>query len=90
MFSKSYLVFLGVFIQLYIVSGARILTIFPIPSPSHNALGVKLCQELVQRGHQVTFITPFSMKHQNPNLTVIETGMGKLGKNYYKFLSKIL
>ncbi|KAG5671714.1 hypothetical protein PVAND_001894 [Polypedilum vanderplanki] len=42
--------------------------VFPYPSKSHSILGQELFKELAQRGHQVTFLSPYPFKtkfHEN-------------------------
>lgn len=48
--------------------GAKILGVFPYPSRSHSILGQALFTELAQRGHDVTFLSPYPFKeapHKN-------------------------
>ncbi|CAH0715014.1 unnamed protein product, partial [Brenthis ino] len=40
------------------VKSAKILAVFPVPSISHQVVFRKITQELVERGHEVTVITP--------------------------------
>lgn len=46
---------------------ARILGIFPFPSPSHRALGTSLLKALAARGHNVTMLSPYPLKEAVPN-----------------------
>ena len=46
-------------ISLNVVLGAKILGLFPLPINSHRNLYTPLVQELVQRGHHVTVISPY-------------------------------
>lgn len=41
---------------------AKILGVFPYPSKSHSILGKALFVELADRGHDVTFISPYPFK----------------------------
>lgn len=48
--------------------GAKILGVFPYPSKSHSILGQALFVELANRGHTVTFLSPYPFKispHEN-------------------------
>jgi len=54
--------------------GARILAPFFSPTPSHYMMTNAIIRELVKRGHEVTFITPFSLAKEN------------LGPNYREIL----
>lgn len=48
--------------------GAKILGVFPYPSRSHSILGQALFTELAQRGHGVTYLSPYPFKeapHKN-------------------------
>ncbi|ALC42052.1 CG4302, partial [Drosophila busckii] len=51
--------------QLDFGAGARILASFIFPGKSHFMMTSALIRELVQRGHEVTFITPFSLANEN-------------------------
>lgn len=42
---------------------AKILSIFPMASPSHYILGNALLRELAEQGHDVTMISPFTEKN---------------------------
>ncbi|XP_017087039.3 UDP-glucosyltransferase 2-like [Drosophila bipectinata] len=54
--------------------GARILAAFVFPASSHFMMTNAIIRELVKRGHEVTFITPFSLTKEN------------LGPNYKEIL----
>lgn len=54
--------------------GARILAAFVFPAHSHFMMTNALIRELVKQGHEVTFITPFSLAKEN------------LGPNYKEIL----
>ncbi|KAH8384528.1 hypothetical protein KR200_008715, partial [Drosophila serrata] len=56
------------------VEGARILAPFFLPVRSHFMMTNAIIRELVHRGHEVTFITPFSLVKEN------------LGANYTEVL----
>ncbi|KAH8407726.1 hypothetical protein KR222_011450 [Zaprionus bogoriensis] len=60
--------------QLEISAGSRILAPFFFPGKSHFMMTNALIRELVQRGHEVTFITPFSLAKE------------QLGANYTEIL----
>ncbi|GLV36006.1 UDP-glycosyltransferase family 35 member B1 [Carabus blaptoides fortunei] len=66
---------LGIFLVCCVTcDGARILGVFPIPSPSHNILGTRLMQELAHRGHEVTMVSPFPQKESKNYKGVLLTG----------------
>ncbi|KAL3288265.1 hypothetical protein HHI36_002713 [Cryptolaemus montrouzieri] len=55
------------------VNGAKILSIFPFPSISHQFVFRAIVKELALRGHEVTFITPNPMKDEElKNITQID------------------
>ncbi|XP_034479892.1 UDP-glucuronosyltransferase 2C1 isoform X3 [Drosophila innubila] len=60
--------------HLEIASGSRILAAFFFPAKSHFMMTNAIIRELVKRGHEVTFITPFSLVKEN------------LGSNYTEIL----
>ena len=43
-------------------NGAKILGVFPFPSKSHSILGQALFVELSNRGHEVTYLSPYPFK----------------------------
>ena len=46
---------------------AKILGLFPMPSKSHMAVNAAIVKELAERGHEVTVVSPFPEKSENPN-----------------------
>jgi glucuronosyltransferase len=46
---------------------ARILGLYPLPSKSHMAVNLAIVKELVERGHEVTVVSPLPEKSENPN-----------------------
>ncbi|KAH8407725.1 hypothetical protein KR222_011449, partial [Zaprionus bogoriensis] len=60
--------------QLEIATASRILAPFIYPGKSHFMMTKAIIEELVQRGHEVTFITPFSLEKE------------QLGANYTEIL----
>ncbi|CAH0559904.1 unnamed protein product [Brassicogethes aeneus] len=64
---------LSSFICVNLVSSAKILGYFPIPSISHQCVFQPIWKELSLRGHEVTVITPDPLKDPNlVNLTEID------------------
>ncbi|KAH8281700.1 hypothetical protein KR054_002412, partial [Drosophila jambulina] len=59
---------------LELASGSRILAAFFFPGKSHFMMTNAVIRELVKRGHEVTFITPWSLAEEN------------LGENYKEIL----
>ncbi|XP_017837951.1 UDP-glucuronosyltransferase 2C1-like [Drosophila busckii] len=57
-------------------AGARILAPFVFPGKSHFMMTNAIIRELVKQGHEVTFVTPFSLANE------------KLGANYTEILIK--
>ncbi|KAL3288266.1 hypothetical protein HHI36_002714 [Cryptolaemus montrouzieri] len=58
------------------VNSARILSIFPFPSISHQFVFRSIVQELALRGHEVTFVTPNPMKDEElKNITQIDVSV---------------
>lgn len=53
------------------VSCAKILGIFPSPGYSQFMLGERLVLELVNRGHEVTVISPFNSSRNANNYTLV-------------------
>ncbi|KAH8261353.1 hypothetical protein KR044_007857, partial [Drosophila immigrans] len=60
--------------RLELAAGSRILAAFFFPGKSHFMMTNAIVRELVKRGHEVTFVTPFSMENEN------------LGENYKEIL----
>nr|XP_017087342.2 UDP-glycosyltransferase UGT5-like [Drosophila bipectinata] len=60
--------------QIDFSKGSRILAAFFFPARSHFMMTHSIIRELVKRGHEVTFITPVSLAHEN------------LGQNYTEVL----
>ncbi|EDW91278.2 UDP-glycosyltransferase UGT5 [Drosophila yakuba] len=60
--------------QLELGTGSRILAAFFFPGKSHFMMTNAIIRELVKQGHEVTFITPFSLSKEN------------LGSNYREVL----
>ncbi|KAG7309342.1 hypothetical protein JYU34_005289 [Plutella xylostella] len=54
------------------VSGYRILVVFPFPNKSHSILGHGVVRVLLDAGHQVTYITNSPMKSSSPNLRQVD------------------
>ncbi|XP_013109266.2 UDP-glycosyltransferase UGT5 [Stomoxys calcitrans] len=54
--------------------GARILAVYAFPGKSHYNMHSVLIKDLIQRGHQVTMVAAFTLKHLN------------LGQNYTEIL----
>jgi glucuronosyltransferase len=52
--------------------GARILAVFPFPSPSHMHVLSALTKALAARGHQLVVASPFPQKKPIPNYTDID------------------
>uniref|UniRef100_A0A2H1X1Y8 SFRICE_017750 n=1 Tax=Spodoptera frugiperda TaxID=7108 RepID=A0A2H1X1Y8_SPOFR len=51
----------------------KILAVLPIPSPSHGILGDNLVRHLLDAGHEVTYVTPFTSKQKNhTNLHIVD------------------
>ncbi|XP_016952990.1 UDP-glycosyltransferase UGT5 isoform X2 [Drosophila biarmipes] len=59
--------------QLDLGAGSRILAAFFFPGKSHFMMTNAIIRELIKQGHEVTFITPFSMAKEQlgPNYTEI-------------------
>ncbi|CAH0564767.1 unnamed protein product [Brassicogethes aeneus] len=53
------------------VDNSKILGVFPMASHSHYTLGFTLMKELVERGHEVTFITSYRPKEDIKNLKIV-------------------
>lgn len=49
-------------------NGAKILALVPVPTRSHHILFEQLTNELADRGHKVTLITPFKQVKPAENL----------------------
>ncbi|KAF5288404.1 hypothetical protein FQR65_LT12017 [Abscondita terminalis] len=73
---------LTVLLLIYSACGAKILSIFHVPSFSHQQVGLKLVYELAARGHDVTAIIPkdYAPKHKIKNLNVVELNSDELKK----------
>ncbi|XP_052756594.1 UDP-glycosyltransferase UGT5-like [Galleria mellonella] len=64
--------FLTIAVFFNISDSYRILVVFPLPSKSHNILGVNIVKHLLKAGHKVTYITPFPVKNSHPNLQELD------------------
>lgn len=49
------------------VKSSKILLVYPIPSPSHGILGETFAEALTNKGHEITFMSPYGMKQEYPN-----------------------
>lgn len=54
-----------------VADSAKILGIFPVPSKSHYILGSALMKALAKKGHNVTFVNPYSTNKPMQNLREI-------------------
>ena len=73
-----------VILSLKSTDGAKILGIFPVPAPSHYILGSSLMRGLAEKGHDVTFISPFPEKNPPKNGTytdVLLTGFWEMAES---------
>lgn len=50
-----------------LVKSAKILLLYPVPSPSHGILGETFARALSSKGHEITFVSPYTMKQECPN-----------------------
>nr|QIK00364.1 UDP-glycosyltransferase [Xylotrechus quadripes] len=67
---KAYL-FLIITLFFGLGNGSNILVLFPMGSHSHFTLGFRLAKGLADRGHNVTFISPYPQKTRIKNLREI-------------------
>lgn len=51
---------------------ARILAVFPTPAKSHQMIFRTIVNELLQRGHHITMLSPDPIDTTNPNITQID------------------
>lgn len=58
---------------LNVAFGAKILGVFPSPGYSQFILAERLMMELVNRGHEVTVISPFSPTEKVKNYNEVRT-----------------
>lgn len=63
--------YLALFALIQCGEGARILSLFPMPSGSHVILGYELSVELARRGHEVVMVTPYPNNPKIENFTEI-------------------
>ncbi|KAK4876034.1 hypothetical protein RN001_012456 [Aquatica leii] len=61
------------------VESARILSIFPENSVSHQSIGTSLLFALAERGHEITLITPMVPRTKPKNVTIIEVNLSGFG-----------
>ncbi|VVC96883.1 unnamed protein product [Leptidea sinapis] len=54
--------------------GYRVLLVFPFPYRSHGILGSGFVRNLLEAGHEVTYITPFPLLEQSPKLHQVQVG----------------
>nr|XP_021191136.2 UDP-glucosyltransferase 2 [Helicoverpa armigera]XP_021191137.2 UDP-glucosyltransferase 2 [Helicoverpa armigera]WRX06273.1 UGT40F2 [Helicoverpa armigera] len=69
---KLKILLFGVLLSSCLCDGLKILTVFPVPSPSHGILGDNMVKHLLNGGHEVTYITPFKNKNPHPKLHIID------------------
>lgn len=53
------------------ITGAKILALFAMPSPSHQILVEPFLRALTRRGHQVTMVSPFPSGKTTENYTEV-------------------
>ncbi|XP_016998390.2 UDP-glucosyltransferase 2 [Drosophila takahashii] len=61
-------IFLLVFLLPGYLEGARILALFPIPSPSHYFFALPYLKRLAAEGHEITTVNPFPLKEPVKNI----------------------
>ncbi|KAG5672611.1 hypothetical protein PVAND_002726 [Polypedilum vanderplanki] len=65
-----------------ISSSSNILAVFPMHYKSHFMIGSAVVRELANKGHNVTLISPYELKHPNVN-SVILTNKPKVIMNEF-------
>jgi hypothetical protein len=67
--------------SLWAVESAKMLFVVPMPSHSHFALVFRVAKELVDRGHEITFINSYPQKTPIKNYTdvSVEELVGYIG-----------
>lgn len=57
------------------VSCGKILVVMPLPAYSHSVPFVPLFKALAEKGHQVTYLSPFAEKLSAPNITSVDVNL---------------
>ncbi|XP_061392910.1 UDP-glycosyltransferase UGT5-like [Musca vetustissima] len=83
----SYKLVINILVLLPLVNSAKILGIFPIPSPSHYILMVPYLKELAARGHEVTSISGFPQKENITNFR--DVAVMEVFDNYDEMIADI-
>lgn len=84
------LILILIVINFYLIQSARILTVVPTPSLSHNLFYRPLILELTKRGHEVVSITSDPINQVITNLTEIDVHNETYGTlNFGEFFLKI-
>ncbi|CAG9863774.1 unnamed protein product [Phyllotreta striolata] len=75
------------------IEGSHILGIFSTPDVDHFMLGSRLMEALAQKGHQITFVAPFTPEFQNENVTTVEIlqeiELQEVNKLYTNFMERV-
>lgn len=61
-----------IIVSLKFIESGKILAIFPTPSISHQIVYRALTQDLANRGHELTILTPDPVRGNNSNITEID------------------
>lgn len=67
-------------LTLHVSNASNILMLFPVDSYSHTILALRLADGLSDKGHNVTFISPYTIETNKFNHIVIKGLLEKLGK----------
>ncbi|XP_068619571.1 UDP-glucosyltransferase 2-like [Battus philenor] len=57
---------------IFVCEAYKVLIVFPVPGRSHAMLGEGFVRNLLDDGHEITYITPFVMKTTHPKLRQID------------------
>lgn len=70
---------------LKILSAAKILAVFPSDYKSHFFIGRSIVKTLADRGHEITFISPFKLEYSRVESVLLESDRKK---GFKKLLSR--
>jgi len=59
-------------ISVQLIAGEKILAVFPSDVKSHFNLGRVVLRELANRGHEITFVSQFTLRHKHENITAVK------------------
>lgn len=69
---KVFFIFTSLLSIISVIEGLKVLSINPIGSTSHFAIGHSIVKTLLDAGHEITVISPYPLKNKLKNYTDIK------------------